>query len=271
MRCALPNHEPAWGTYAPRGILAVGTRIPGNTKLTRSIKKTILNRFGRADGLIDITHNGMRFRCHVRDNATDKNIAISGDRAGGVKLAALLGHLPPGGRFVDLGANCGLFALAAARKTGSAGQVVAVEPSPEMLRRLRFNVTANNLSHVTIVPAAVGESAGTANLSFHPDRRGSASLVTSQDHSIAVSVMTLMQVAASAAMERIDALKIDIEGYEDRALIPFLRTAPTSLWPSAILMEIKLAKRWREDCIAALIAAGYRMALGTRKDALLVR
>jgi hypothetical protein len=41
----------------------------------------------------------------------------------------------------------------------------------------------------------------------------------------------LAHIIAAAGVNRIDTMKIDIEGFEDRALMPFIATAPRSLWP----------------------------------------
>jgi hypothetical protein len=56
----------------------------------------------------------------------------------------------------------------------------------------------------------------------------------------------------------VDSLKIDIEGYEDRALLPWLRSAPQAAWPRAIVIEHIHPEQWGEDCMAALAALGYR-------------
>ncbi len=48
-------------------------------------------------------------------------------------------HLPPGGIFVDCGANVGQYTLVGAEAVGPAGRVVAVEATANPMRRLRAN------------------------------------------------------------------------------------------------------------------------------------
>ncbi|MBO0764356.1 MAG: methyltransferase, partial [Hyphomicrobiaceae bacterium] len=63
---------------------------------------------------------------------------------------------------------------------------------------------------------------------------------------------------------------VDIEGYEDRALIPFFTDAHRSLWPRRILIEtLGRGKRWRQDCLAHLIGLGYQPEWQSKKDAML--
>lgn len=49
-----------------------------------------------------------------------------------------------------------------------------------------------------------------------------------------VPARRLSALVSGAGLARIDALKIAIEGAEDRASIPFLAKAPSHLWPRAI-------------------------------------
>src|SRR5215472_11186479 len=60
--------------------------------------------------------------------------------------------LDPGMTFVDVGANDGYYTLFAARRVGSAGRVVAVEPSSRERVNLVRNVTRSRLGNVTVVP-----------------------------------------------------------------------------------------------------------------------
>jgi hypothetical protein len=81
----------------------------------------------------------------------------------------------------------------------------------------------------------------------------------------------LLAIVQVARKTRIDAMKIDVEGYEDRVLIPFIREAPRHLWPRRVLMEVEHTTRWESDCLAMLVDAGYRVTPIGKKDVLLSR
>ena len=92
-------------------------------------------------------------RVYGHDNATERRLVtrgISRDRLG---LELITGSLLPGSVFVDVGASCGLYTLHAARRIGSQGRVLAFEPKPTMVERLRFNIAANGFGNVDIIEA----------------------------------------------------------------------------------------------------------------------
>ena len=81
----------------------------------------------------------------------------------------------------------------------------------------------------------------------------------------------LDSVLAARGIDRIDALKIDIEGSEDQALGPFFRSAPESLWPKAVLIEDCFQDHWKENCIDLMTERGYRMEFRGKLNIGLVR
>ncbi len=59
------------------------------------------------------------------------------------------------------------------------------------------------------------------------------------------------------SIEAIDALKIDIEGYEPEVLLPFFRDAPQSLWPNLLVIEDG-SSGWSADLFSELQYRGMR-------------
>jgi hypothetical protein len=72
-------------------------------------------------------------------------------------------------------------------------------------------------------------------------------------------------------VSQVDALKIDVEGFEDRVLTGFFKEAPPSLWPGAVVIEHLSKNEWLEDCIADMRARGYGESARTRSNTLLLR
>lgn len=133
--------------------------------------------------------------------------------------------LEPGMTFIDIGANEGLFSLFAARRVGVTGRVVSVEPSSRERRQLERNLRRNRSNSVTVVPHAVAEKAGTARLQIAAKLHGGhntlgsfsyddVSAVDTED----VPVETLDALAQRLRLERIDTIKIDVEGAELKVL-----------------------------------------------------
>jgi hypothetical protein len=82
---------------------------------------------------------------------------------------------------------------------------------------------------------------------------------------------TLIDLLAELGIDRIGAIKIDIEGREAEALGPFFREARKSLWPRRIVIEHLTEAEWGADLFKQLAEAGYQETGRTRQNSLLER
>lgn len=129
--------------------------------------------------------------------------------------------LSPGGVFLDVGGNTGIYTIKAAKfLSGNGGTVVTVEPNPEMLAVLAHNVRANHFSNVRLRNYCLGQAAGVANLWMNFDQPVSFSLVHRDDKATGFSalVFPLDQVFPLEQLARLDYVKIDVEGAEQQVL-----------------------------------------------------
>jgi len=221
--------------------------------------------------VVDVQVDGVKLRCHVGDNATERLLAEQGGKYAKLsEVARITSLLESGDTFVDIGANCGLFTLLAARTVGAGGKVIAVEPLPVMLERLAFNVTINDLPQVAIARCAVGDERGSLTIYSRPNQYGQSGFTEKPgDINTQVQVELLHDVLTRNGVTKVGALKIDVEGSEDRALLPFFGSAPRELWPRYIFMEVAYRHLWSSDCVAQLMGIGYRIVGEDRTDALL--
>ena len=72
--------------------------------------------------------------------------------------------LRPGDVFLDVGANVGLYTIAAARIVGNAGRVHAFEPCSQTFSRLEENVLLNGFGNVSCHRLALSDSNAEAQL-----------------------------------------------------------------------------------------------------------
>ncbi len=263
--------SPPWGAFLPSRTAALCIGIVRQGVVRGALRKPVYRLLARLGPWYDIeTSGGLRLRCRIGDNVADRRM-LQGAR-GLADITRITRDLAPGDTFVDLGANIGVFTVHAARAVGPQGCVLAIEPSPAMLERLRFNVNANGFKNVRIAPVAVGETRGEATFHTLPAAHGSASLheMPGSTAQMTVPVEPLCALLEAHGIARVEAMKVDIEGYEDRALIPFFAEAPRTLWPRRIFMEtLGRGRRWRQDCVAHLLGLGYAMEWQSKKDALL--
>jgi FkbM family methyltransferase len=113
---------------------------------------------------------------------------------------------------VDLGSHVGLAAVYLAARFPDA-RLLAVEPNPTLLGRLRSNLAG--VEHVTVAPVAVAERDGEARLHVGS---GSWSGRLDETAGYRVQTVTLKTLLARHRFDAIDVLKFDIEGAEFRAL-----------------------------------------------------
>jgi FkbM family methyltransferase len=259
----------AWGEYRPRGLQRAGLAVYLATR-SKTLKLWLRQYLERASEVYDISRRNLKLRCHIRDNSTDQLIVFGRRTANDRELTLLEKHLRPGCVFVDVGANCGLFSLVASQKVGEEGRVIAIEPNPIMAERLRFNISANGFQNINIAECAVGDVTGTVELQVCTEQLGRSGLIAPvPGPRITVPLRTLQDVLQGFGIGQIDAMKVDIEGFEDRVIMPLLRTAPKRLLPRVILIEVIYAYLWRDSCIVALQDEGYKIEWKSRTDVLL--
>lgn len=266
-----PTDIEPFGTFAPNAMQRAVIAAAHGSSLKRGAFRPMLSRLVALFGStpIDAMYQGEAFRLHPQGNATECGVLFN-PAYNLPELDFLREYAPVGGVFVDIGANVGTYAITLARHVGEHGKVVAIEPHPVTVARLKFNAAVSRLSNIVIVAAAAGETDGELRIETDRGNLGASHISTAQTGT-RVSAYRLLTILRDAGITRIDALKIDIEGYEDRVLTGFFRDAPQSLWPRAVAIEHLERAVWKQDCIADMTRRGYAVAGKTRNNTLLVR
>ena len=65
----------------------------------------------------------------------------------------------PDFQFIDVGANVGTYTVFVGKLVGPGSRILAIEPQPEALERLRENLALNEID-AQIAPFAVGDTEG---------------------------------------------------------------------------------------------------------------
>jgi FkbM family methyltransferase len=260
-----------WGSFAPRpwqrALLAACHAIPGAWaalyRLVFALRKPIKYGDGRP---LDVTIWGHKLRLLPRGNMSEIKLLFAPQFFDRDELALLARHLRPGATFIDIGANVGVYSFWAARLVGQGGRILAVEPDPEMRRRLEFNLQSNACTQVEVCPVALSDHQGEGELLVNPAQRGENTLARVEAAAAGgervvqrVTLDTLVHLLVSRGVTSVDALKIDIEGHEPVVLGHFFAHADPALWPRLAITEFK-----RETAQAIedqFVACGYRRVL----------
>jgi len=260
--------EPTFGTFAPRGLQALAlacARVPPFYRgFFRRPLANLVRSLGRSREL-DVVRDGLAFRLRGAANLIEDGILVH-PAYNRVEIDFLSAGMPAGGAFVDLGANMGLYTLPLARRAGPRGRVLAVDANRAIVPALEFNVRASGLANVTVACVAVGERPGRASLAIRNDDL--AIVEVQEDAAGDVEIRPLVEIVRAAGLARIDALKADIEGYEDQALVPFLREAEPALHPRRIVIEHLGRPQWKTDLFPVLAGYGYELVGQTRGNSL---
>jgi FkbM family methyltransferase len=273
----IPDNDPSpppFGAFAPSTAQAAIIALAQRSRLKRGAFRPMLSRLVNwlRAGPVDVAYQGASFRFYHQASATERGALFNPDY-NLEELDFLRKHTPAGGVFVDVGANVGTYAMVLARHAGAGGKVIAIEPHPVTHARLAFNRAASGFTQVTLVAAAAGDADGELMIETDGDNLGASHIVSGEPNGNAIRVPSwrLQRILGDAGVSHVDALKIDVEGYEDRVLTGFFRDAPASLWPRAVVIEHLSRNEWLDDCITDMRARGYAETARTRSNTLLLR
>lgn len=163
------------------------------------------------------------------DTVISRSLRFYGEFAGD-EVDSILSLVRPGDHVLDLGANIGFHTLALARMVGPSGQVTSVEPQRFCFQLLCANVTANQLTTVECLRAAVGDAPGICAVPrLSPTvRHNAGATAVSLDPGAADQTDTVPLITVDGlALSRCDLIKIDTEGFEDRVVRGALGTLQT--------------------------------------------
>lgn len=256
-------------TLARLRALALADWWPGITKLWAY---KIFSHFTKGAGhIVDIEFMGMKRRLFVDEFAHDRAIFRKGTHPEVEELATLDAFAGQDAVFLDIGSNNGFFSVRAATLFAPTARIHAFEPHPRTYAKLALHVAMNNARTVTTHNVALGPDESRMMLRLASDD-GSHSLLGKRDEGVEVAVRPLLAMAQEAGLERIDLIKIDVEGFEDGVLCPFFAEAPDALLPKLVLIEtIHGARSWKEDVLAAAARRGYRIDKQNKDNTWLAR
>jgi FkbM family methyltransferase len=171
------------------------------------------------------TRDGLRYDLDL-SQAIDLTIFLLG-RFEPSTIAAFRRYAKPGATVLDIGANIGAHTLQLARLVGPAGRVLSFEPTAFAFAKLRRNLELNPqiAGRVTALqcfltaaddkalPQSVYSSWALARSAEAHEKHLGLSMATAGAHSA-----TLDRVLAERAIERVDLVKLDVDGFECEVL-----------------------------------------------------
>jgi FkbM family methyltransferase len=149
-------------------------------------------------------------------------------------IRSVLRLVEPHWTLLDVGANIGFWSVPLASAVKESGRLDSFEPVPSNFRLLSANLNANHLETVVCLhQLGLSDRGGTAEISLREDFAGgsetgnAAMVIDGSDFRFQcaqVHIQTLDDLADSLAFDRLDFMKVDIEGHEHRFLMGAART-----------------------------------------------
>ena len=176
--------------------------------------------------------------------------------------------------FFDIGANIGIYTqmIASGFDKIKNSRIIAIEPDPFNVFRLKQNLRLlekkipNIFNLVKIEECGVGNNNLERYLSKVCGPANNKVIDSSETNSIKIKMKTLLEIIEVNKISHITNLKIDIEGYEDKALLPFFKDASKELYPKNIIIEHSMNGMW---IVHYLTSIGYKIFYINRANAIL--
>ena len=261
-----------FGQFYPRGVaklIIYLVRLGIGHGPIKKLYAKILSLVNKKKPL-DILYHGVRFRLFPHNNTIESKMLVSSRLRETEELFILQAYLNTDSIFVDIGANIGYYSLMVTKNTGS--KVLAFEPNPEVFNRFKTNIELNDFTKtIKLFPIGIGDAEKEIELRLSTQDMGSSSLVNKNlsGQTIKIKMMKLHTVLKKERVARIDVLKIDIEGFEDKALFPYFKSIKKINYPKLIVMEDSSQKDWDENILGWLVTKHYDILLRTRGNILL--
>jgi len=125
----------------------------------------------------------------------------------------LIKNLSVTGVCIDIGAWIGYYSILLARKSR---RVIAIEPDVRNQQYLNYNIKANRIHNIEVLPYALDVKDGKGKLVIAPNSTGNALDITGYSSGFTLEVKTrnLFTLISEIMESKIDLIKLDIEGSE---------------------------------------------------------
>jgi FkbM family methyltransferase len=254
---------PGWHTYWGVESCPSDRFLRTRTELWSSLKRPVLMRW-LGDLLVTIWPGNELSRVLFLTGNFEPN-----------ELTWMSQTLTEGMTVIDVGAHMGMYTLTASKLVGESGVVLALEPSTREFQRLTFHVTLNDLKNVRCFQIAASSSFGEATLKIGSEwNSGHNTFGEFFNESVKmlreerVPTQTVDALVAGQGLERVDFIKIDVEGHEFQVLAGAVETI--SRFRPRILIEVfEETLRRQGACVEAVLGflTAHDYALNEFSDA----
>jgi FkbM family methyltransferase len=221
-----------------------------------------------ADDIEFVIVEGFELALDPADRAVSAHIKDA--HAWETHIAALLRRfLTRGDVFLDVGANVGYHTLLAAAVVGEQGRVIAVEPNPQNAMLIACTIARNSLPMVRLLPIALATEIGYA--SFGSAIGSNGGFAEADSANVVDPNLTIVPTMAldDLALDRVDVIKIDVEGAEPMVIEGGRRTIerhrPVLVFEFSCAMTERVGGVAPREHLLAVERLGYELHIVERR------
>jgi FkbM family methyltransferase len=261
-----------FGKYKPSfsiNIILILVKIGLGRGKLKHLFSRIIKKYNNLEYL-DLIYNGLKIRLSPLGNTIESKILLSSKIREEIELNEVKKAVRSKGVFIDVGANVGYYSLFAAKF--GAKKIISFEPNPVLCKRFKKNIELNKFEErINLFECALGDKRGNTRLNLNKNDIGSSSLLKDSisTNFINVEVFSLIEILETKDIKKIDALKIDVEGFEDKVMKPFFEKSNQKLYPKIVIIEDLGKEQWEWDVISWMLKHGYKLVNRTKSNLIL--
>ena len=228
-------------------------QVIGVPKLKSCFARKLLHDVYRFCPLTD------NFKIEINLNDSSENYLWFGCKPKNI-ISFLRTNLSPDSTFIDCGANIGIWTITAFEFIKNNGSVHSFEPNPKICERLQKNLDYNKISQQwTLHEVALSSDSKTEFLYLDEINHQIATLGEGKNEKNKIQILT--KTLDSFNLNRIDGMKIDVEGHELHVIKGAIKTL-TNHKPWLVIEmnnsfnKIQSISQW--DVSQLLIKLGYK-------------
>lgn len=255
-----PASETSWSIAPVRHLLRWYPFLNGTGKI---IDRSFLKGWTvDANTVVAMTRSGYPMRVFPNE-MIGRNVYLAG-RFDPTIAAVLASLVRPGDCFLDVGANIGVVSCELLHQNPDLN-VLAVEPQPKVFEVLKENLSTFG-DRARCVRVGMSDQSGVASMRVNLANLGGSGITTDSspaaddDDFLSIELKTAPEILADAGLDRVDLVKIDVEGHQQQVLHSMLPVIQLHR-PRGIVLEHEGDMSDPADPVRAMFdSLGYRVS-----------
>jgi FkbM family methyltransferase len=201
-------------------------RLPGRKRLSSWFKASEQLKASISDGIVWLADENIAIYTSA-DNYIEWTILSTGTYEDETNKLIKI-SLNPGDVAMDVGGNIGLQSIRMSKSVGEHGKVFAFEPLTHLQEKLSRNIKLNKADNVKLLPYALSNKESEADFQISKGNWNQGTFNISSNQPGTEVQHVIIKVADELpdikALNRLDLVKIDVEGFEYQVLLGLKQT-----------------------------------------------